>query len=216
MGFSKKACIDSLSADHCSAPDAMDRSRSPAARVQKCIPPVKEWTFEKTSREGRTWAITHGGRPIELTLEAAFSPFNLSSFNDNTRKTLTLRLSKEWDGPFDCMEAALQYEVQEQNARYFASPQTPEQVADAYKLITKKNADYPRHLRVKVNTTGLQSVRYWDKDKKRVNPPQDHTGLLFIAKVWLRSLWFAEDAWGLVAEASDLMILEEVTSECPF
>ncbi len=82
--------------------------------------------------------------------------------------------------------------------------------------VTKKNAEYPRHLRVKVNTTGLQSVHYWDKDKKRVNPPQDHTGLLFTAKVWLRSLWFAEDAWGLVADSSDLMILEEVTSECPF
>jgi len=216
MGFAKKACIDSLSADHRSAPDAMDRSRSTAARVQKCLPPVKEWTFEKTSREGRTWAITHGGRPIELTMEAVYSPFDLSSFNENTRKTLTLRLPKEWDGPFDCMEACLLHEVQEQSGRFFGSAQTPEQVSEAYKAVTKKNADYPRHLKVKVNTTGIQAVRYWDKEKKRVNPPEDHTGVLFTAKVVLRSLWFAEDAWGLVADASDLMLQEEVTAECPF
>ena len=216
MGFAKQAYIDSLSADHRSAPDAMDCSHSPAALVQKRIPPVKEWNFAKTSQEGRTWAITHEGRPIELTLQVLYSPFDLSNFNDNSRKTLTLRLPKEWDDPFDCMEACLQHEVEEQSARFFASPQTPGQVSDAYRPVTKKNAEYPRHLRIKVNTAGFQSTRYWDKDKKRMNPPQDHTGLMFNAKVWLRSLWFAEDVWGLVADASDLMILEEVTSECPF
>ena len=215
MGFAKRAAENSLSTDHRSAPDAMDRSRSPAPRDAK-LPAVKAWSFEKTSREGRTWAISHGGKPIYLTLENVFSPFDLSSFNENSRKTLTLRLPKEWDGPFDCMEAALQHEVQEQISRFFASPQTAEQVSDAYKLITKKNADYPRHLKVKVNTTGLQSVRYWDADKQRIDALETHAGVLFTAKVLLRSLWFADDAWGLVCDATDLMLQGEVAAECPF
>ena len=69
---------------------------------------------------------------------------------------------------------------------------------------------------MKVQTTGISSVRYWGKDKKRISAPEDHTGLLFTAKVVLRALWFADDAWGLVAEATDLMLQEEVNAEFPF
>ena len=213
MGGAKKE--NSRSTDHRSAPDAMDRSRSPASHGAK-IPAVKAWSFEKTSREGRTWAISHGGKPIYLTLENVFSPFDLSSFNENSRKTLTLRLPKEWDEPFDCMEAALQHEVQEQISRFFASPQTAEQVSEAYKYVSKRNDAYPRHLKVKVNTTGFQAVRYWDADKQRIDALETHAGVLFTAKVLLRSLWFADDAWGLVCDGVDLMVQGEVAAECPF
>jgi len=188
----------------------------PAAHAQNRLPAVKAWSFEKTTREGRTWAVSHGGKPIELTLEAVYSPFDLSSFNENARKTLTLRLPKEWDNPFDCMEACLLHEVQEQSGRFFGQPQTAEHVTDAYKAVTKKNGEYPRHLKVKVQTTGVSSARYWNKDRKRISAPADHAGLLFTAKVVLRALWFAEDAWGLVAEATDLMLQDEVSAECPF
>ena len=209
MGVAKELFIES---QHAMAA----RSRSPVPRDSK-IPAVKTWSFEKTSREGKTWAISHGGRPIELTLEGMFSPFDLGSFQEaSTRKTLTLRLPKEWDNVFDCMESCLVHEAQEQSSRFFGQPQSPEQIADAYKAITKKNGDYPRHLKVKVQTAGISSVRYWDKDRKRISAPVDHTGLLFTAKVVLRSLWFAEDAWGTVAEATDLMLQDEVTTECPF
>ena len=40
------------------------------------------------------WAISRGGKPIDLTLEGVYSPFDLSSFGENVRKTLTLRLPK--------------------------------------------------------------------------------------------------------------------------
>ena len=209
MGVAKELFIES---QHAMAA----RSRSPVPRDSK-IPAVKAWSFEKTSREGKTWAISHGGKPIELTLEGLYSPFDLGSFQEaSTRKTLTLRLPKEWDNVFDCMESCLVHEAQEQSSRFFGQPQSPEQIADAYKAITKKNGDYPRHLKVKVQTAGISSVRYWDKDRKRISAPVDHTGLLFTAKVVLRSLWFAEDAWGTVAEATDLMLQDEVTTECPF
>ncbi len=185
---------------------------TPSAR----IPAVKEWSFVKTSQEGRTWAITHGGRAITLTLDG-YSPFSLSSFTAETmRKTLTLRLPTEWDSPFDCLEACLLHEVQEQSGRFFGQPQTPEQVLEAYKPVTKKTGDYPRHLRVKLNTTGLQAARYWDQAKKRISALEDHAGLLFTAKVVIRALWFSDDAWGLVVEATDLMLQEEIAVECPF
>ncbi len=114
------------------------------------------------------------------------------------------------------MEAALQHEVQAQSTLFFSSPQTIEQVSDAYKHVTRKKDAYPRHLRVKVNTTGLQAVRYWGADKQRIDALESHAGALFTAKVLLRSLWFADDAWGLVCEATDLMQQVEVAAECPF
>ena len=123
--------------EHAAATKMPARSRSPAARSQARLPPVKEWAFEKTSREGRTWNISHGGRAIALTLEGLYSPFDLSSFEANPRKTLTLRLPKEWDNPFDCMEACVLHEVQQQSGRFFGSAQAPEQVGEAYKPVTK-------------------------------------------------------------------------------
>ena len=198
---------------------AMTRSRSPTARgvSTRCeLPPVKAWSFEKTSREGKTWAISHGGKPIQLTLEGVSSPFDLSSFNDASRKTLTLRLPKEWDNPFECMEACLLHEVQERSQQFFGSSQSMEVISMNYKPVTKKNEAYPRHLRVKVNTVGLQAVRYWDANKKRISAPEDHTGLLFSAKVEIRALWFAEDAWAVVCDATDLMLQDDVQTECPF
>ena len=195
----------------------MSRSRSPAPRGSSAvIPPVKAWSFEKTTLEGKTWAISHGGKPIELTLEAVYSPFNLSSFNENSRKVLTLRLPKEWDDVFGCMEACLLHEVQEQSGRFFGGPQSAEHISERYKAISKKNDAYPRHIRVKVNTTGISASRYWDKDKQRIVAPVDHTGLLLTTKIILRALWFAEDAWGLVCDATDLMLQDDVSVECPF
>ena len=97
-----------------------------------------------------------------------------------------------------------------------ASSGNPKHRSRCYKPVTKKTGDYPRHLRVKVNTTGLQAARYWDQAKKRISALEDHAGLLFTAKVAIRALWFADDAWGLVVEATDLMLQEEISVECPF
>ena len=204
MGFAKRAESESKS------PDFMDKLVAPT------IPAVKEWKFDRTSLEGRVWNITRAGKPIVLTIEGMYSPFEPSSMNESVRKTLTLRLTKEWDAPFDCMEACLIHEVQERSHEFLGSWQSPEHIAESYKAITKKNGEYPRHLRVKVQTSGTSAVRYWDKDKKRVSTPEDHTGMYFNAQVVLRSLWFADDAWGLVAEAPDLMIQDEVAVACPF
>ena len=210
MGFAKRAESESKSADYRFAPDFMDKLISPN------IPPVKEWKFDQTSLESKVWNITRAGKPIELHIEGLYSPWQLSSLNESARKTLTLRLLKEWDAPFDCMESCLLHEVQERSAEFLGSPQSPEHIAELFKPITKKSGEYPRHLRVKVQTSGAYAVRYWDKDKKLCSAPNDHSGMHFTAKVILRSLWFSDDAWGLCAECTDLMIQDQVIVACPF
>jgi hypothetical protein len=180
------------------------------------MPPVAQWTFERTSQEGKTMAISYEGKPIVLTIEAS-SSFELSSFSaESSRKSLTLRLPPFWGERFECMEACLLDAVQKEAPRFLGSALTFEQVSEAYKPVTKKTGEYPRNLRVKVNTMGLQATRYWDIAKNRVKPPETHAGMLFSARVTLRSLWFANDTWGLVAECTDLMATEEEAAECPF
>ena len=217
MGMAKRAEIASKSHDYRAAPDFMDKLAAPT------IPAVKEWRFDRTTLEGKVWNITRAGKAVELTIEGLYSPWQPSSLNESARKTLTLRLPAEWDAPFDCMEHALVHEVIEQSDKFFggASSQgdkvigSAEDIAESYKFITKKNGEYPRHLRVKIQTAGAYTVRYWNKDKKLVSALEDHTGMRFTAKVVLRSLWFSDEAWGLCAEATDLMMQDEVAA-CPF
>lgn len=209
MGMAKRAEIASKSHDYRAAPDFMDKLAAPT------IPAVKEWRFDRTTLEGKVWNITRAGKAVELTIEGLYSPWQPSSLNESARKTLTLRLPAEWDAPFDCMEHALVHEVIDQSDKFLGSAQSPEHIAESYKFITKKNGEYPRHLRVKIQTAGAYTVRYWNKDKKLVSAPEDHTGMRFTAKVVLRSLWFSDEAWGLCAEATDLMMQDEVAA-CPF
>jgi hypothetical protein len=222
MGGVKNAELEGRSRDHRFAPDSVDRameharSRSPPAPERSVLPPVAQWVFQKTSQEGKTMAISYGGKPIEFTVEAV-SPFDLSSFGvDSIRKSLTLRLPPHWGERFECLEACLLDAVHREAPRFLGSDFTFDQVAEAYKPVSKRTGDYPRNLRVKVNTRGLQATRYWDAAKNPVEAPEHHAGLIFSARVTLRSLWFVNDTWGLVAECTDLKVLEAEAAECPF
>ncbi len=197
----------------------MDRSRSPP-RVRVSIPPVSEWTFVKTSTDGvipTSMVIRHGGKIIEMAVNNVVSPFEPSSFIENCyRKSLTLRLPTEWADPFECMEACLRAEVSQQATRFFDTPQTPEQIEEMYSPVSKKVGDYPRNLRCKINTTGSTSTRYWAADKTHMKAPETLVNTRWNARVVLNGLWFSGDKWGLVIDATDLMIVEEPAFECPF
>ena len=49
------------------------------------IAPVKDWSITKATIEGKTWSISFRGEPIELMVHGAYSPFELSSLNENSR-----------------------------------------------------------------------------------------------------------------------------------
>ena len=130
------------------------------------------------------------------------------------RKTLALRLPKSWDGPFECMEACVLHEIGEQSEVFSGSDVDPEELLSKYKALTKKNGDFPRQLRVKVTTTGSHGTRYWDKDKQRIPAPVDHTGLVCTVRILIRSVFVGVDAWGLVCDATDIQLQDDVITEC--
>ena len=182
------------------------------------IPQVKTWKFgpAQGDSEVKSHPLSVGGMEIVLNLQGCVSPFDSSSLNGGARKTLTLRLSKIWDEPFGEMEEALIKEAATKSQTLFGEKLTEEQLQERYKPIGKKAGEYPRQIRTKLNTDGFYACRYWDSERKRAEPPEDHTGLVFNAVIKLRGLWVSSEAWGLVCDATDLQLLETAQVECPF
>ena len=180
------------------------------------IPAVSEWVFAPKAAEASVtvFPLSHQGKPIVVTLDAT-SPFDLSSVDPaHTRKSLSLRLSREWESQFECMEACLVHEVALRGVELLGDPAI--EPSASYKSICKKNEQYPTHLRVKVNTTGGGKVRYWGVDKNRMDAPIDHAGCTWTVRIELRAVWVSGGSWGLVALATDLMLKEAEAVECPF
>jgi hypothetical protein len=203
-------------------PTVMARSRSPSAvRERVSIVPVNEWTFKKTRPMGKLPAsveIRHDGKVIEAVLKNVVSPFEPSSFIEPcNRKTLTLRLPEEWDDALACLEACLIHEVIQRASVLFEDTFTSEQITEMYCPITKKDGDFPRDFRAKINTNGTSGVRYWDVNKTRMTaPPESHANACWSARVIFHALWISKDKWGLVADVTDLIQLGVEVVDCPF
>jgi len=183
------------------------------------IPHVKSWKFGPSQGDSdvKSYPLTVGGMDLVLNLQGGcISPFDPSSLNGGARKTLTLRLPKVWDEPFGEMEAALIKEVAVKSIALFDETLNEEQLQERYRPIAKKVGEYPRQLRTKLNTDGFYAARYWNSERQCIDPPEDHTGLVFNAVIKLRALWVSAEAWGLVCDATDLQLLETAQVECPF
>ena len=197
----------------------MARSRSPKARAP-LLPPVKELTFLPAPPGNgtvRNVPLAYKQQSLQVVITDCASPFEPSSMIEGaSRLSLTLRLPKQWDSSVDCFESCLVHEIAERSQEFFGRSLPEEEVTALYKPISKKTGEYPRNLRVKVNTSGAYRTRYWAANKEEMAAPQSHAGLGFNARVAIRGLWFGEDAWGVVAECTDLQLTEEATVACPF
>ena len=207
MGRAKQHYTDSIALPHSEVMLA-----SPIS-----IPSVEAWTFGAITGDGavKSYPITCGGMDLVLNIQDCVAPFDASSLKDASRKTLTLRLSRDWDGPLGIVEAALLKMVHANSEEYFGQRLTEDEILGRYKAITKKMGKYPRNLRVKLSE-GVRATRYWDAERARIDAPSHHAGMAINTVVHLRGLWIGADAFGLVCDATDLQILEAPVVECPF
>jgi len=183
------------------------------------IPPVNDWTFGAPRQEGAVTihGLTYSGGGIAIMVDHTYAPFELGSLDvANSRKTLTLRLPEHMDEPFACAEHFLVHDVAIRSTDFFGRALSEEQIGAMYKPITKKNGEYPRHVRAKVNTIGGHRTRYWDASRARAEPPVSHAGMFYNARLQLRAIWIGAEAWGLVCDATDLQIQETEMADCPF
>ena len=198
-----------------------DRSRSPVR-----LPPmerVEDWTVGEPvlSDNGlKTALLTCRGEAILITIsEDLYAPFDLSSFVEGAaKKNLDLRLPAAWKSKFECMEACVVHLAQ-QNAQHLFGEATEGEIESNYKGLVRKNGQFPANLRVKIQTRGALATRHWNADKSRAEAPPSHHGYQFQVRLLVKALWFAQNgSWGIVLEATDLMIKSEgcPTAVCPF
>jgi hypothetical protein len=185
------------------------------------IPSVKTWTFgTSTGGEGsvKTFQLSCGGMELHCNIQGCISPFEPSSMDGAARKTLVLRLPVPWDSPLGEMEESLIKEVAARSKALFGEQQSEDELRARYKYITKKTEEYPRNLRVKLNTEGYYATRFWDLERQKVAAPVEYVGLMFSAVVRFRAVWIGAESWGLVCDATDLQVLGDAqpSAECPF
>ena len=187
------------------------------------VPLVSTWILGEVREnlencQVKTFPLAAGGSDIILVMSGVISPFELSSVSEgNARKSLTLRLPKAWDGEITCMEACVQKEMWERYARtIYNRDMQYEEFEALYKGISQQTGNYPRHLRVKVNTAGFHACRYWDSQRQHIPALDAHINYVFNARVQVRALWVGPDGWGLVIDATDLQVQDIPMEECPF
>ena len=172
---------------------------------------VSDWSFAdpQSNAHGMLFSqISVAGAPVAYTFEGK-SHFEASTHSPNgERKTpgLQLQLSKLAEDELDCTLACVKHEVVENAAKF---GMTPEDARERFKSPLSKNNTFPANLRIK--TTG---TRYW-KDGELTAAPESHAGKKWQTVVLFKSLWFAPDAWGISAVATDLQETCE-NVECPF
>jgi len=82
--------------------------------------------------------------PITMTTEECYSPFDLSSpQEDANRKNLVLRLSETWESKIECMEANIMYWVSKDPERYFTEALGEEEIQERFKSSLHKKGEYP-------------------------------------------------------------------------
>ncbi len=187
------------------------------------IPPVSSWAFHSPSilSSGlKTVPVSYEQRPISLTIQDAYSPFEPSAFVEgNSRKTLTLNLTPEWDDAFECFEACLLHEVAAKSLQIFGRTLGQAEVEEMYKPMSRKVGEYPRNLRAKLNTTGFFAATFWAPDKTRLymqSAPESLAGRTLNVRVALQAIWIGDDGWGVVADCTDVQLTPMAPEVCPF
>ena len=181
------------------------------ALAKKASLVVSDWSFADPQSNARGLSfsqISAAGIPVAYTFEGT-SNFEVSTVGpDGQRKTpgLQLQLSRMAEDELDCVMACVQHEVVENAARF---GMTPVEARAKFKSPLSKNDAYPANLRVKTTET-----RYW-KDGALTAAPDSYARKKWQAVVLFKSLWFAPDAWGVSAVATDMQETCE-NVECPF
>ena len=188
------------------------------------IPPVNSWFIHSPSTDAkglRTVPVSYEQRPITLTIQDAYSPFEPSAFIEGSpRKTLTLNLTREWDDALECFEACLLHEMAVKSLEVFGRTLGQAEVQEMYKPLSRKVGEHPRNLRVKLNTAGFYAATFWSPNKTRLihrlETPESLAGRTLNVRVALRAIWVGDDAWGVVADCTDVQLTATAPEVCPF
>ena len=134
---------------------------------------VAQWVLETPELVGESLQIAPlkltNGNPIVATTEECCCPFDLSSQQESAnRKNLDLRLSQDWENRVENMGSNIINLVAGDSEKYFTEKLEAEEIPQRFNTLCMEWRILT-HLRVKVQTKGADSARYWDKQKQILN-----------------------------------------------
>ena len=189
---------------------------------QAMIPSVDNFQLQDTqtsSRGAKTCTLLDAkANKIIFTLGPTCTPFGAGTYNDeaSVRKTLDLRVNeKEFDFFRQLDDWAVDY-LTKNSERLFKKILTRDQVKEHFRSPISTKEGYQPLIRTKINTLGQNAVRCWSQSREAIGLPEDLRNCQFLASVHLSHLWIMGRDFGFVITCQDLMILEQVSHECPF
>ena len=186
--------------------------------VERLWAEVSSWKFGEVSESNgvKNFPISCRGGDVTMHIQGVMCPFDASSYSEASRRSVTLQLPKCLDAPVGLMESAVLQACVDNSSRFFLSKLHASEVATMYKPVSRKNGEYPRSMRCKIQDTGYYASRFWDQERRLVEPPGDFANQRFNVIIRVRSLWVSEQACGLTVDVSDFQECGPSLVACPF
>ena len=196
------------------------RSRSPKSAMMPSLPAPqpKAWTIGPgiPAADGaiKTFPLSKGGVDIVFAMHGCLAPFDASSLSDGPRKNLLLRLPIVWEASWERIDMDIIALVQKHATTLFGQPMSEQDLAGRYKPCSEKKGAYPRQLKTKLVAEGFHAARFWDGEKRRLDPTTSTANSTYNVVCKVRALWVSTENFGLVLDLTDLQVTD--VAECPF
>ena len=172
----------------------------------------------QTAKSGKSAQILKDKDLHMIQFDTTEAPFNASAFNepDANRVNLCMRTTPAIEDFLMETEAWLLDYCQQESVRLFGKQMSLDEVKFMYTPLLKMSDKYPTIWKVKLNKTGRQAVRCWDKDtRQKMDTPQDWREYAITPRVWIKSLWIQSKSFGVTMELVDAVLKATGPTECP-
>ena len=172
-----------------------------------------------SSGKAKTAPFSVNGGPAEFTLPALKVAFEPSAYQDEeaTRVNIVFKVNLVHEEELGEIDKWILDKVAEDPVKFFGKAKTLESLVDTYTPCIKKTEKWGSQFKAKLNLPGsYQGARVWDLEKLPRAPPDAWAGCLVTPRVRFRHLYFMANQWGPVIVVTDLKVLSEPATECPF
>jgi hypothetical protein len=171
-----------------------------------------------SSKGAKSLAFNSPGTPIAATLDPVEVCFEPSSYGDDgtaTRVNIVFRPSEAIAADLEQLDAWLLRTAAENSLAWFGKQKTVQSLEESYTPILK-HTKYGPQFKAKLNLAPPAQTRIWDQQKQVRGPPESWKGASVKPRLHLRGVYFMGAQFGAVVECTDVQILMEAASSCPF
>ena len=195
-------------------------STAPPRKMMPSLPEPqpKTWTIGAPVQAAdgtiTTFPLSNAGVDITIAMHGCLAPFDASSYVEGPRKNLLLRLPAAWEASWEKIDVDIVALAAKHSTAMFGHACNEQAVLEKYKPCTDKKGDYPRQLKSKLVIEGFYAARFWDSERRRVDPTTSTANCRYNVVVKIRGLWVGPENFGLVVDLTDLQSTD--VAECPF